>query len=459
MQKQYRMYVMCAIAGSWLLSNSSFSEPAQSGVGTASLARPSARQLAWQQHEIEALIHFGINTFTGKEWGGGKESPKIFNPSDVNATQWVEAAKSFGAKAVIFTCKHHDGFCLWPTATTEFSVKNSPWRGGKGDLVRKVANACREAGVAFGLYLSPADMHEPSYGWKSAEYNDFFCAQLRELLTNYGEICQVFFDGAEPGYRQQKFDWQRFYALVRQLQPNAVISIRGPDVRWVGNERGIARESEWSVVPIPRQPDRYDWRDMIAPDLGSSKRLINANHVVWYPAVADVSLRRTWFWAPNTDDSIKSLEQLVRIYEKSVGRNAVLQLNISPDRTGKIPAADVLRLKEFGDALRGLFSKNLCAEPGVSARAEPNGGALKQVIDFPSPIPVRYVILQEDITKGQQVESAEVKLIRANGQEVVRSVSAIGWKRILKIETPDVLGIELTVKESRSAPHVTLSAY
>ena len=422
---------------------------------------PTARQLAWQQREVEALIHFGVNTFTGREWGGGKESTSIFNPPNVDAEQWIAAAKSFGAKAVVFTTKHHDGFCLWPTATTPFSVKNCPWREGKGDLVREVADACRKADIGFGVYISPADLHEPTYGWNSAKYNDFFCAQLRELLTNYGPVCEVFFDGATPGPRQQSFDWQRYHAVIRELQPGAVISIRGPDVRWVGSESGSARLTEWSVIPIENAPEKHDWRDLLAQDIGSKERIKDKQHLVWHPAVADVSLRRTWFWAPDTDQSIKTVEELMSIYEQSVGRNAGLQLNIAPDRSGRIPDADVARLKEFGETLQAYFSRNLCAARGSTVEKEKGEREtpLKQTVNFSAPTHVRYVVLQEDIAKGQLIEKVDLTLIRANGQEKLRSATTVGWKRIIKTDIPDVVAIVVEVKESRSAPHFTVAAY
>jgi len=213
--------------------------------------RPSMRQLAWQEMEFYAFIHFGMNTFTDREWGLGNESPELFNPTEFNAAQWVEACVSAGMKGLILTCKHHDGFCLWPSKFTEHSVKNSPWKDGKGDVVKEVSDACRKAGIKFGIYLSPWDRHEKTYG-DSEKYNIFFMNQLRELLTSYGEIFCVWLDGAcgeGPNGRKQVYDWEGYYRLIRELQPNAVISVCGPDVRWCGNESGHCRKSEWSVVP------------------------------------------------------------------------------------------------------------------------------------------------------------------------------------------------------------------
>ena len=323
---------------------------AQTIFGFPQLPTPSQRQFAWQQREVEALIHFGINTFTAQEWGSGSERPALFNPTDFDPDQWVLAAKAFNAKSITLVAKHHDGFCLWPSKYTDYSVKKSPWRNGNGDLVRELSDACHTAGIGFGIYLSPGDRHEPTFGRNSFRYNDFFCHQLTELLSNYGEITQVFLDGAQPVRdRKQEYDWPRYYKIIRELQPNAVITVYGPDVRWVGNEDGIARDSEWSVIPLPVPPELFEWKDMTAKDLGSNEKIENAKYLHWYPAAADVSIRRGWFWNKATDFSVKTPAQLLDIYEKSVGRNACLQLNITPDTTGRIPDRDLASLQEFGN--------------------------------------------------------------------------------------------------------------
>jgi alpha-L-fucosidase len=224
-------------------------------IKAAAQVSPSERQLRWQEMEFYAFIHFTVNTFTDREWGTGEEDPAIFNPSELSAAQWVQACKAAGMNGLILTCKHHDGFCLWPSQFTEHTVAASPWRNGAGDLVQEVADACREGGLKFGVYLSPWDRHEATYG-DSERYNEFFLQQLRELLTNYGDIFCVWFDGAcgeGPNGKRQVYDWDAYYALIRELQPEAVISVCGPDVRWCGNEAGHTRESEWSVVPAHMQ--------------------------------------------------------------------------------------------------------------------------------------------------------------------------------------------------------------
>lgn len=212
---------------------------------------PSERQLKWQEVEFYAFCHFGMNTFTGKEWGDGQTPPEVFHPTDFDAEQWAKAVKSAGMRGLILTCKHHDGFCLWPSAYTEYSVKNSPFRDGQGDVVREVADACKKYGLKFGVYLSPWDRHEPTYG-QGEPYNTYYKNQLRELLTNYGELFCIWLDGAcgeGKNGKKQKYDWQSYYAVMRELQPNAAICISGPDARWIGNEAGVCRKAEWSVVP------------------------------------------------------------------------------------------------------------------------------------------------------------------------------------------------------------------
>jgi alpha-L-fucosidase len=421
---------------------------------------PSARQLAWQKREVQALVHFGMNTFTGHGWGSGLESPTTFNPTNVDCAQWVQVAQSFGAKSITFTCKHHDGFCLWPSAFTEHSVRSSPWKNGQGDVVRELAEACHRAGLEFGIYVSMADLHQPDYGRNSQKYNDYFCNQLSELLTNYGEICQVFFDGAQPSRGHQAYDLPRYYRLIRDLQPNAVISMHGPDVRWVGNELGRAREFEWSVIPLPVPAEEFNWPNMKADDLGSRDRLRGARYLHWYPVAADVPLRHTWFWHPGAESTLKSLPDLLAIYETSVGRNGIMQLNLSPDTSGRIPEADMKRCQEFGTALATLFATNLLEQPGVCgpliAQAD---GSLTETISLKSPRSIHYLVLHEDITKGQRVEAFDViATLEPAGQQTF-SGTTIGWKRMLNFKGIPVRELLLHVRETRAPPFITVSAF
>ncbi|MEK7270964.1 MAG: alpha-L-fucosidase, partial [Planctomycetota bacterium] len=343
---------------------------------------PSARQLAWQELEFTGFLHFGMNTFTDKEWGDGKEDPQQFNPTELDARQWVRAGQDAGMKLMILTAKHHDGFCLWPSRFTEHGVRNSPWKGGKGDVVREFADACHSAGMKMGLYLSPWDRHETKYG-DSPAYNEHFKNQLRELLTNYGEVSEVWFDGAcaeGPNGRKQEYDWAGFHAVIRECQPDAAIAICGPDARWVGNESGFARDTEWSVVGVDFEGTPRDYNEAFyIPYLyedpksqgqkspGSQEALARSKRLVWWPAETDVSIRPGWFYHASEDLKVKSVETLVDIYYKSIGRNTVLLLNVPPDRRGLIHEVDSARLREFRAAIDRTFKRNLAK--GTAARA------------------------------------------------------------------------------------------
>ena len=336
---------------------------------------PSKRQLDWQEMEFYAFIHFTMNTYTDREWGIGDEDPGIFNPTELNADQWVEACNAAGMKGLILTCKHHDGFCLWPSSYTDHSVRNSPWREGMGDLVKEAADACRKGGIKLGIYLSPWDRHEQSYG-DSPVYNAYFKNQLRELLTNYGDIFCVWFDGAcgeGPNGKRQVYDWDGYYEVIRDLQPNAVISVCGPDVRWCGNEAGHTRESEWSVVPAYLQENekiqeqsqqvddgefsrRIDTQD---GDLGSRQVIEHVRDLIWYPAEVNTSIRPGWFYHASEDDQVRPLDELLEIYYRSVGGNANFLLNLPPDRRGLIHENDVQRLQQFGQVIKETFRNNL----------------------------------------------------------------------------------------------------
>jgi len=300
---------------------------------------PSKQQLAWQKTELTAFLHFGVNTFTGREWGDGTEKETVFNPTGLDAEQWVRNLKECGFKMVILTAKHHDGFCLWPTKTTKHSVASSNWKNGKGDVVGDLKKACDKYGMKIGLYLSPWDRNASCYG-DSPAYNKFFIAQLTELLTNYGEVNEVWFDGAcgeGPNGKKQVYDWDAFYKTIKRLQPNAVMAIMGDDVRWVGNESGMGRAAEWSsTVLVPGVYERSTevnkalGIDAQSKDLGSREILAKAKELFWYPSEVDVSIRPGWFYHSEEDNQVKSLEKLTNIYFQSVGYNSVLLLNIPP---------------------------------------------------------------------------------------------------------------------------------
>ena len=431
---------------------------------------PSPQQVAWQELEFTCFCHFGVNTFTDREWGDGKEDEKLFNPTQFDARQWARAARDAGMKLVILTCKHHDGFCLWPSKTTEHSVKNSPWKNGRGDVVKEVSDACRQFGLKFGVYLSPWDRNAQCYG--SDAYNDFYKKQLTELLTDYGPITEVWWDGAcgeGPNGRRQQYDWKGYTAVVRKLQPDAVIFGMGPDVRWVGNESGLARESEWSVLPAHGPGDQR------AKDLGNRKYLVGAKELVWYPAECDVSIRPGWFYHASQDGKVKSLAHLLDIYYRSVGRNSVLLLNVPPDRRGLFHENDAARLKELRAVLDETFQTNLAAGRPVTAAKTRDGFSPAAItdgkgdtfwttpedvvtasfeVDLGSAVTFDRAMLQEMITTGQRVEAFKLEA-RAGGQwqEVARATT-IGYKRLLRFKPVTADRVRVTILDSRDCPTI-----
>lgn len=436
----------------------------------AARVHPTPQQMAWQEFEFTCFAHFGVNTFTDREWGLGTEDPKVFNPTAFDADQWVSACKASGMKLLILTCKHHDGFCLWPSKYTEHSVKQSPWRGGKGDVVGDVSVACRKAGIKFGIYLSPWDRHEKTYG--SDAYNDHYQRQLRELLTNYGEIAEVWWDGAcgeGPNGKKQVYDVAGYTRVVREFQPNAVIFGMGPDVRWVGNEDGLARESEWSVLP------KHGPGNQCAADLGHRKYLVGAKELVWYPAECDVSIRPGWFYHAQEDGKVKSLSHLLDIYYRSVGRNAVLLLNVPPDRRGLFHENDVARLRELRATLDETFRTNLAAGKPASASSAvaghtatmavdgdsttywtPANGVTQSAIevDLGQPATFDRAMLQEMIAVGQRVERFKLEKWDGAAWQAFAEATTIGHKRLLKFPAVTASKVRLVILDARDSPTI-----
>lgn len=405
---------------------------------------PSSLQRAWQDRELTAFLHFGMNTFTDREWGDGKESPTTFNPTALDTDQWVETLKKAGFKMVILTAKHHDGFCLWPTATTEHSVRNSPWLDGRGDVVGNLRRSCDKYGMKLGIYLSPWDRNSPLYG-DSRRYNDQFVAQLTELLTNYGKIDEVWFDGAcgeGPNGKKQEYDWLRFRETMRRLQPEAVLAITGDDVRWVGNEGGVGRETEWSVTPLV--PPIFSFADSInnalginamSSDIGSRQLIAKAPRLYWWPSEVDVSIRPGWFYHAN--EKPHSLKRMAEIYLASVGRNSVLLLNIPPDPRGRIADADVARLMEFRQWIDKNFSDNRMGHKGAE---------------------INTVVLEEPADSGQRVEAFDVEVLTPDGMwRKVASATTIGNKRILTFPPIAADDVRLSVTSSRAQPHARIA--
>ncbi|QDH23316.1 alpha-L-fucosidase [Saccharibacillus brassicae] len=362
---------------------------------------PSPRQLNWQRLEFYGFIHFGMNTMTGREWGEGHEDPALFDPDRLNADEWAALLQASGMRAVILTCKHHDGFCLWPSRHSAHTVANAPWKGGRGDLVREVSDACRRRGLKFGVYLSPWDRTESRYG-EGAPYDDFYVNQLEELLTGYGEVACVWLDGANgegPSGRRQQYDWDRYYDTVRRLQPDCVISVCGPDIRWVGNEAGETRAEEWSVVPAPlrdaektaeksQQADDGAFSrsfESMEADLGSRQAIAAYDgDWVWYPAEVNTSIRPGWFYHAEEDDRVRGADELFRIYVNAVGGNATFLLNVPPNARGEIAAPDRAALLGLGERIARLQDDSLMrgAAFAVSGRAGAEDGLPAAVADL-----------------------------------------------------------------------------
>ncbi len=449
-------------------------------------AVPAPNQLAWHEMEMNAFVHFTTNTFTGKEWGYGDEQPSVFNPSDqYDADQWVRTFKETGFKGVILTCKHHDGFCLWPSKYTEHSVKNSPWMNGKGDVVRDVMRACKKYELKFGVYLSPWDRNHAEYG--SPVYIEYYRNQLKELFNTYGPVFEMWFDGANGGdgyyggKREKRsiqgstyYEWPVTLDLVRQMEPEIIFfSDAGPGVRWVGNERGVAGETNWNTIT----PDT-----LYAGKAGIEKLLNEGdeNGTKWIPAEVDVSIRKGWFYHAEEDSLVKTPEQLFDIYLTSVGRGSTLLLNVPPDRRGLVHEKDVASLKGFRELLDTEFANNLIK--GKQVFAENYRGGSDQYhannindsdkntywatddevkssnleIYFDSVKTVKYVVMQEYIPLGQRVKSFTISILQGEIWEPIYNSTTIGYKRIVKLNRPEnCKGIRISIDDAKACPVIS----
>jgi alpha-L-fucosidase len=416
----------------------------------AARPRPSASQLDWQRDELALFLHFGINTFTDREWGDGKEDPAIFAPGRLDARAWAKTARDAGFRAVILTAKHHDGFCLWPTRTTTHSVAKSPWRAGGGDLVREFVNACRAEQLRVGLYLSPWDRNHPTYG-DSPRYNDVYCDQLTELLSNYGPLHEVWFDGANgegPNGKRQEYDWPRVWGLVRKLQPRAVMfSDAGPDVRWCGNENGSAGDPNWSIVDPSLVP---------VPGLSGNHIISSLQHgdpagTTWRPAEADTSIRPGWFHHPAEDARVRTVDRLTELYFNSVGRNSKLLLNVPPTRDGVLHDTDVSRLMGFADRRRTLFADDVAAgRKGKWRRTGATSAVLE--LDLGRPQSFSIARLEEPIEKGQMVSSYAIH--GAGADQAFRPLSkgtTVGYARLQRLTAENVRFVKVEI-EAVAAP-------
>lgn len=445
---------------------------------------PTDRQLAWQEMEQYAFIHFTTNTFTGKEWGYGDENPEVFNPSKINVNQWIKTVKEAGLKGIILTCKHHDGFCLWPSQYTEHSVKNSKWKNGQGDVVKEVANACHKNGLKFGVYLSPWDRNRADYG--SPSYVEYYRNQLRELFTSYGPIFEMWFDGANGGdgfyggaKEKRKIDgstyynWPKTLEMVRKIEPNIVFfSDAGPDIRWCGNESGSVGETNWSTINS----------DALFAGKSGIEKILNSgeeNGKNWIPAEVDVSIRPGWFYHAEEDTMVKTPENLFEIYLSSVGRGANLILNIPPDRRGLLNENDVKTLREWKQMIDNAFKKNLALNAIVKSDSYRGNSKLYAAsnvtdgnketywatndgvttgnleIDLGSIKTVKYITLQEYIKLGQRIKSFSVYVWKNGNWLEVSKGTTIGYKRIIKIEPIETVKIKVVITASKASPLIS----
>jgi alpha-L-fucosidase len=450
---------------------------------------PTERQLEWHRLEYYGFFHFTMNTFTDKEWGYGDEDPEQFNPTSCNPRQWVEIAKEVGMKAVIPTCKHHDGFCLWPSQYTEHSLKNSPYKEGRGDIVGEVAAACHDLGLKFGIYLSPWDRNHPEYG--RPEYIEYFRNQLKELLTQYGEVSEVWFDGANGGdgyyggAREERridratyYDWDNTWAIVRELAPKAVLfSDVGPDIRWVGNESGFAGDPCWhTYTPHPSEPGGIP-----APGMSAYKEGVNGHvdGMYWLPAEVDVSIRPGWFYHSDQNDEVRTPENLLTLYYQSVGRGASLLLNVPPDDRGLIHDNDIAALRGFKALRDAIFDEDLASGAaahasnarGDSARFEAsnlldgdrttywatddNVIAASLTVDLGAATPFDHVVLQEYIELGQRILKYTVEARIQGEWKTIAEGTSLGWKRIFKIDPVTADQVRLNILESKACPTVS----
>lgn len=449
---------------------------------------PSAEQLAWHQMEMNAFIHFTINTFTGREWGMGSESPSLFNPARPDANQWARVLKETGFKGMILTCKHHDGFCLWPTQYTEHSIKNSPYKNGKGDIVKETSDACKKYGLKFGVYLSPWDRNRADYG--KPEYITYYRNQLKELFTGYGPIFEMWFDGANggDGYYgganekrridgRTYYDWPNTLDMVRQIQPNVLFfSDAGPGMRWVGNERGEAGETNWNTIT----PDT-----LYAGKPGIEKLLSTGSEdgTHWIPAEVDVSIRPGWFYHKNEDSLVKSPQKLFDIYLSSVGRGSVLLLNVPPDQRGLFHEKDIKALYGLRKIIERELGKNRAMNANASAtnvRGNAAAYAASNVtdndndtywatddevttasleIDMGKVQTIKYVMLQEHIALGQRVKAFDVEAWTDGAWQKVASATTIGYKRILKITPVKTGKLRINITDSKACPVISNVAF
>ena len=397
------------------------------------IPKPTSQQYAWQNLEFGMFCHFGLNTFNDEEWSDGTLDPASFNPSDLQADQWAETAKVAGCRYLVLTAKHHDGFCLWPSQYTDYSVKCSPWCSGKGDVVREIAKACEREGIKLGLYLSPWDRHEPSYKNPPA-YNVYYKNQLTELLTNYGEIVEVWFDGA--GSEGYTYDWPGICKTVHKYQPNAMIFNMGEaTIRWAGNENGVAPYPCWNVVEHPAKKD----------PVSQSWTYEKDDYPRWMPSECDVAIRKNWFWHTDDAHTLKSLDKLLDIYCRSIGHGANLLLNVAPDRNGKLPDGDVTRLK----GLRREVDRCI-----VQSLAMIKNSGVETEIRLSKPTWIDRAISMEAIEEGERIHEYQIEALINGKWTKVCQGTAIGHKKIDRFKPVFTNQVRLKVTASIEEPRI-----
>lgn len=465
--KHLRVLLYIAISAVTTLTTScSVKEPAPYGVV------PTKAQVEWQKLEYTMFVHFGPNTFTGAEWGSGQEKAEIFNPASLDCGQWASVAKAAGMKGIILTAKHHDGFCLWPNPVSSHTVAQSPWKDGKGDVLKELSEACREYELGFGIYISPWDRNDPHYG--TDEYNDVFVKTLEHALGSYGHVFEQWFDracGEGPNGKQQVYDWPLFNSTVLKMQPDALIfSDYGPGCRWVGNESGSAGRTCWSTINVNE--------DFTGPEL--SRRDLNEGIKggnTWAAAETDVSIRPGWFWRESENTKVKSLQHLLKIYYESVGRNSLLLLNVPADTRGLIHEADSLRLMELRAALDEIFAVDLADGATVEADNVRTGArrfkaqnllsedydkywavddsvkTASFVVTLPQARTFNRVQLQEYIPLGQRVSAFSIEALSEDGSwQLIARETTIGYKRIVHVPATTTTAVRVNIEESEACP-------
>jgi len=434
------------------------------------LPLPTKAQLSWHEKEFYLFAHFGPNTFTDKEWGEGTEPEDIFNPAELDCRQWVRVAKESGAKGIIITAKHHDGFCLWPSKFSKHTVRESKWKDGKGDVLKELSQACREAGLKFGVYISPWDRNHPDYG--TEKYNDVFVGMMKEVLTNYGAIWELWWDGANgegPNGKRQVYDWRRFENTVRQISPRTVVfSDIGPDIRWVGNEKGIAGDPNWNFLDTAGFK-----RGLGSPEMDTLNHG-NYNGKHWIPGECDVSIRPGWFWHANEDEKVKTPQQLFTLWLKSVGRGANLLLNVPPDSRGLIGDKDVAALMEFKKLRDESFDDNLLKSARTFYEFKPKeitfrsieptdafGANLQNfIVELPKETNINCIVLREAIHLGQTVR--KFKIVFYKGSKITGEVNgtSVGHKRILTFPAKSITSFRVYLEDAKGSDNISgVAAY